>query len=277
MQGVKWPLAAAVLAVLIYAGWHLSGTGEAEQEPPAAGADSAPAGPASVKARPPAEPEDGGAGAEPLPRKDPDLPAADDAPAAPDAETAAILLEMRETRDCFLAPDCTVGANEDPRAEYFEAGDRIAAGVRSLIERHRAGAMDSAVLADIVDEFMEVESGRTRAAAIEAMGELPPAEARLETLLTTLDQHHDEKLFELALAEFQRYSEPERRARVDAFLQSNLRHGAHNPARAIARNLGPFLDDGNIAAYREIADELPADSRRAELLRESLDAYEGGE
>ncbi len=71
----------------------------------------------------------------------------------------------------------------------------------------------------------------------------------------------------------QHYAAAGHRDEVDAFLQSNLRSGAHFPARTIARELEPFLTPDNVARYRELAKALPRDSRRAALM-ETLAAYE---
>jgi len=184
-----------------------------------------------------------------------------------------ILAEMRRAWDCYQSPDCRLGEDQDPKAEYFEAGGRIAAGMRSLIEQHEMHRIGDAELARAAYQVLTYDSGRARAAAIEALRRLPPADEHLEALTKALDQHHDEKLFELAMPELKRYAEQGHRAEVDAFLQSNLRTGAHFPARTIARELEPFLTPDNIDTYRKLARELPPESRRTKLLQKTLESY----
>lgn len=260
--------AAAALIVLGYVVWQGTERGE--------GADpgqvpSPPAAPATRETRPDRD----AAGDSPAPgeaRPAPGESPRDGQPPVPQAHE--ILAEMRELWECYAAADCSVGEDTDPRAEYFATGERLADGMRTLVEQHRRHDIGDAELAAAAHEVLQYDSGPARAAAIEALGELPPADEHLNALVTVLDQHHDEKLFVLALPELQRYAEGGRRAEVDAFLQSNLRSGAHFPARTIARELGPFLIPENVAGYRALLEALPADSRRARLLRETLREYE---
>lgn len=268
----RWVLLALGLAlvVFVYAAWQQSDTGEDEDAAPAtAQEERAPANegpePAPEEQAPPPPDTENSA------RETADSP---DAAEAGDGPAHEILAEMRETWACYEAADCTLGEDTDPRAEYFEADKRLGAGMQSLIDQHRAHRIGDAELADAAHEVLGYDSGRARAAAIEALGELPPADEHLEALVTTLDQHHDEKLFEIALPELQRYAEQGRREDVDTFLQSNLRSGAHFAARTIARELEPFLTPENVDEYRKLAEDLPEDDRRTALLRESLNAYE---
>lgn len=195
-------------------------------------------------------------------------------PAGDEAEQAhEIRADMRRAWDCYESPHCRLGEDQDPRAEYFEAGERIATGMRALIQQHRAHRISDVELAEAAHQVLAYDSGRARAVAIQALRQLPPTHEHLDALIHALDQHHDEKLFELAMPEFKRYAEQGYGAEVDAFLQSNLRSGAHFPARTIARELGPFLTADNIEAYQELARDLPPDSPRAKLLQKTLETY----
>ena len=186
-------------------------------------------------------------------------------------DTEATLAGMRETRTCYESRDCSVGDQADPRAEYFAAGNRVAEGMRSLTTAHKAGELSDEGLSQAALEFLEMESGRVRAAAIEALGRVPAEPAHLDALFDVLEQHHDEKLFELALAEFERHAQAGRHQEVDAFLQENLRRGARFPARVIAANLGPFLTGDNRDAWAQLLQDLPEDSERAARLKKALE------
>jgi hypothetical protein len=270
-------LAAGALLLLVFVGWDRSPSDDVRYEP-APEVPAASTGPEATGA-----PGDAGQSTEAQPPSSETATAADPPPhileelgAGSEPETAGheILAEMRRAWECYEAPGCVLGEERDPRAEYFEAGERVAQGMRALTEQHRAHRISDVELADAAHEVLGYESGRARAAAIEALGELPPSAVHLDALIDTLDRHHDERLFELALAELERYVDRGHRAEIDEFLQSNLRFGAHFPARTIARELGPFLSPENVVEYRRLAEELPAQDRRAELLKETLEAYE---
>ncbi|QKT03581.1 hypothetical protein HUS23_07040 [Ectothiorhodospiraceae bacterium 2226] len=264
---------AVVVLGLLYAGWQAWGPRD----------DGAPDEAARTETvRPADRPPDG-----PQQEVDPtrEAPPFEDAAPAEEADEIAwdalqaheVLAHMRAVWECYANADCTLGADTDPRAEYFEAGERLAAAMRALNEQHRDHRISDPELAAAALEVLAYDSGPARAEAIQALRALPPSDAHLDALLTTLDQHHDEKLFELALPDLQRYAEQGRRDEVDEFLQSNLRRGAQFPARTIARQLGPFLTPENIAEYRALAEELPEDSRHRALLMETLAEYEGSD
>jgi len=268
MSATRWllPVAAGALAVLAYGLWQGFG---GEPEPGAAGGP--PEGsPAKETSGPPDDGQQTDTRAETGPPKT-DEPVAPETPAEKQAHE--ILAEMRQTWDCYQSPQCRLGDAGDPRAEYFEAGRRIAAGMRALIRQHRNHRIGDEQLGRAAHQVLAYDSGRARAAAIEALGRLPAVGEHLDALTRALDQHHDEKLFALAMPELKRYAERGHRAEVDAFLQSNLRFGAHFPARTIARELGPLLTPDNIGAYEELARELPPDTPRAEALRQTLETY----
>ena len=271
-RGLTLFVVGVAVLVLVYAGWQRSGPREdGDSKPDAAMEETRPAEPtpsgspraADAEAESTKPPDDAPSPAEPLLEGQ-----------AQDLQRHEILAEMRDVWECYKVADCTLGEDTDPRAEYFEAGERLAAGMRMIIEQHRAHRIGDFELAEAAHEALQYDSGPVRAAAIEALGELPPADEHLGALVTALDQHHDEKLFEIALPELQRYAESGRREAVDAFLQSNLRSGAHFAARTIARELGPFLTPENVTSYRDLVEELPEDSRRAALLMETLSEFE---
>lgn len=226
--------------------------------------------------------EDDDAPTEPALEPHEDDPAAPDAEApdaeAPDTDTAAappaaILADMRDARDCYHDPECHRGDGNDPRGHYYQAGQAVAAGLHELRARHGAGEIVDAELARAAREFMAFDNPHARTEALAAFGEVPPDPRNLDAITDALDQHHAAQLFEPALEEFRRYDSDEAHRRIDAFLQSNLRTGAHRSAETIARGLTPFLRTDNLDEFAAIADELRSDSRRAQLIRDAIKAY----
>lgn len=223
------------------------------------------------------ENESGTASPEAMDEEAPEPPAADADPEPAttsgnhrEEDTAKALKRMRDARDCLEKSDCVLGDPADPRAEHFEAGKRVAAGMAELIEAHKAGALRDAELARIAREFLAFDSGRGRAAALRALNRVPPGSQNLDAITSALDQHHDEALFELALEQFPRYVDAGYGREIDDFLLSNLRNGARYPARTIAEHLDTFITPENKHRYRDLAAELPEDSWRAELLQQAL-------
>lgn len=268
LSGLSWLiliLAAAALLALAYGLWKTSERRAAEASAPEPVQSTAPER---------TEPTVGSVESEKRPVAGQATPAPQsENPYGVDTPAHEILAGMRDAWECYASSSCRLGADNDPRAEYFEADRRIAVGMRTLTARYRAGQIGQAELSAAALEVLEYDGGRARAAAIGALGQLPPTPEHLNALFRALDQHHDEKLFEIALDEFERYAEAGYGAEVDAFLQSNLLTGAAFPARTIARELGRFLTPANEAAYRQVAEQLPPGSRRAELARQALDAY----
>lgn len=256
----RW-LGIGVAAVLgLAAAVYVGSCGTRQAAPPAP-----PAG--STSTTPAAEPK---ASAEAASNDDGDTHPTTGQESEPAAE--AVLEDMREARDCYRDPDCEIDA-DGPRQHWYEAGKAVAEGLRELRRRHRAGELSDARLAAAAREFMAFDNPHAQEAALEAMSEVPPDPRNLDAVLDALDQKHTPRLFEAALAQFRRYDGEKARERIDGFLQSNLRTGAHHAAETIARGLTPFLDPDNVDEFEAIADELPEDSRRAELIRGAIDEY----
>jgi hypothetical protein len=190
--------------------------------------------------------------------------------AAPTAET--VLAQMREARDCYQDPNCHID-DAGPRDHYYRAGKAVAEGLRELRARHRAGALGDAKLAAAAREFIGFDNPHTQSEALAAFAQIAPSPGHLAAITKALDGSAAARLFEPALAEFERYDSPTARRRIEAFLQSNLRTGAHRSAQTIARNLIPFLTSDNVDTFAAIADELRAGSRRAELIRSAIDEF----
>lgn len=248
---------AAALAAAVYLG--SCGTPSAPQPRERTEAEQAPSAGAR-RAEPAGEPHDAG----------PDGP--DGSAGGGEPSTEAVLARMRAARDCYRSPDCRI-EGDDPRERYYRAGKAVAEGLRELQARHAAGEVGDAKLGAAAREFMAFDNPHAREAALDALSEVPPDPRNLEAIIEALDQHYAARLFEPALEEFQRYSGDEARERIDRFLQSNLRTGAHRSAETIARELTPFLGPDNVDDYEAIAAELDGDSRRAELIRRAIDEY----
>lgn len=246
------------LAAAVYVG----SCGTRRAPPPEPGAESASTTPA-------AEPE---ASAETASPDDSDTGTATNKDKNAEPPTEAVLESMREARDCYQDPDCNIDA-DDPRQHYYEAGKAVAEGLRELRARHRAGELSDAELAAAAREFMAFDNPHARSESLAAMSQVPPDPRNLDTIIDALDQKHTPRLFEAALHELRRYHGEKARERIEGFLQSNLRTGAHHAAETIARGLTPFLDPDNVDDFEAIADELPDESRRAELIRNAIDEY----
>lgn len=272
----RWLVAGGVVLVVLATALYVGSCGTRQPIGPDSGdAGAGQDAPAEQTTATAPATEDEAGDAAPTDAKTPDASTVD--PLAPGtldrtADTAALLAAMRDARDCYQASDCKVDA-EGPRDPYYRAGQVVAEGLAELRARHRAGALGDDDLAAAAREFMAFDNPHARAEALAALGQVPPDPRNLDRILEALDGHYAARLFEPALEEFQRYASDAARQRIEAFLASNLRTGAHRSAEAIARNLGSFLRPDNVDDFRAIAEALPDDSRRARLIRDALDEY----
>lgn len=192
------------------------------------------------------------------------------APASEERDEAArVVARMRHARDCYRAGTCEWQAS-DPRSHYFRAGAEVARGLRTLAEMHRAGQIRPDRLAAAVREFLGMDNGHVREAAIDALGDAPVSRRNLDALLAALDNNHDAELMTRAMPELARYQAAGFDAAIDAFFQRNLETGGHYAAQVIAEGLLPFLDRSNVDRYRTLAARLPPKTRKARLLKQTL-------
>ena len=164
--------------------------------------------------------------------------------------------------------------NSDPRAAHFDLGRRMAAELGHLAMLARAGArMDEVDGAGIARNHMQNENGHVQEAALELMSALPPDSANADAILTALQQGHDAQIYAQAMRELQRYPDSGVRSRVESTLVETLQTGGHFAGQAVAQDILPFLDSGNVARFQELAEQLPPGSAKRRLLEGTLQEF----
>lgn len=199
--------------------------------------------------------------------------------AEPDAnrqpeEVESLVTQLEELEQCAKGVvDCAL-PQADPRSAELELALRLARTIDELTQLSQAGVGDPQAYDPIAQRYVQHSDGHVQEAALELMATLPPHPQQVTALLAGLQNTHDAGIYRMALLEFERHPEPTIRRRIDAFLMETLRTGGHFASQEVASRLLPLLDENNIDAYRELAAELPQDTRKGQDLRLAIERFE---
>ncbi|MBB5211059.1 hypothetical protein [Microbulbifer hydrolyticus] len=162
--------------------------------------------------------------------------------------------------------------NSDPRAGFFLQGEMLIAQLRDFDREFAGTAGFDAQLAELIAELLAHKNGHVQAEAVDFMAQQEPNRRSAQALISALVDTADGKLFAKALPELARY--PSLETEVRDLYEYTLRSGSLSASRALAQNLGPYLNQGNIGFYSALAQQLPGQAAKTRYLKATLEAYE---
>lgn len=185
-------------------------------------------------------------------------------------ETETLFIELADYERCYLQTDC-VTPESDARAAHFFVVQEISERLDQLVALTRQVQTDSSRFIETARQFLVFPDGRVQAQALILMGSMPPVKGNARAVINALKNHHDARLFELAMVELQRY--PNDYRMTDDFLIDTLKTGGHYASQTVARKLLPILRENNIERYEKTATELPPNTAKARYLKQVLNEY----
>lgn len=184
--------------------------------------------------------------------------------------TKSLLSELKDYQECYLRTDC-VTPESDARAAHFFVAQQITERLDRLVALTRQQTANNDEFVEIAKQFLSFPDGRVQEQALLLMGSMPPRDGNAQAIMSALRDHHDARLFELAMVELQRY--PNDYHATDDFLIETLKTGGHYASQVVARQLLPVLRDDNIERYEQTATELPPNTAKARYLKQVLNEY----
>lgn len=184
--------------------------------------------------------------------------------------TRNLLNELKDYRECYFRTDC-VTPESDARAAHFFVAQQITERLDRLVALTRQQTASNAELVEMAKQLLSFPDGRVQEQALLLMGSMPPRDGNAQAIMRALRDHHDARLFELAMVELQRY--PNNYRATDDFLIETLKTGGHYASQVVARQLLPMLRDDNIERYEQTATELPPNTAKARYLKQVLNEY----
>ncbi len=184
--------------------------------------------------------------------------------------TRNLLNELKDYQECYFRSDC-VTPESDARAAHFFVAQQITERLDRLTALTRQQTVSNEELVEIAKQFLSFPDGRVQEQSLVLMGSMPPRDGNAQAIMSALRNHHDARLFELAMVELPRY--PNDYRATDDFLIETLKTGGHYASQVVARQLLPVLREDNIERYEQTAAELPSNTAKARYLKQVLNEY----
>lgn len=249
MKALAAIAAAAALATGLW--WGLRGD-EAAPVAAVSGAVQAPA---------PVARETGPVTAPALPASLPQLPAA--AAAALAAQPPAQAL--RALVQCHAANSCRVSSQQGLDGHFEVVG-----AVLQQFERLAAQG-SPAEQAAWARELLAFPDGHVQAAALALAARLPPSAETTAAAVGALAKTYDAVLLAKAYPVLLQWQQLGLSAGYDEMFLGLVHTGGWQAAQSVAEHIGPFLNDGNVARFEQVARQLPPGARQQALLRSLRD------
>lgn len=251
MKAVAVIAAAVVLATGLW--WGLRGD-DAARAAVAAGAAATPA-PAAHGAGPVAAP----AAALPASLPQPEAAAAAALAAQPPAQALRALVQ------CHAANSCRVRSQEGLDGHFEVVG-----AVLQQLERLAAQG-SPAEQAAWARELLAFPDGHVQAAALALAARLPPSAETTAAAVAALGKTYDAVLLAKAYPVLQQWQQLGLTSGYDDMFIGLVHTGGWQAAQSVAEHIGPFLNDGNVARFEQVARQLPPGARQQALLRSLRD------
>jgi hypothetical protein len=172
---------------------------------------------------------------------------------------------LRALLQCHSANSCRVTSREG-LDEHFE----VVAAVLQQFERLQAQGDPTEQVA-LARELLAFPDGHVQAAALALAARLPPSAETTAAAVSALGKSYDAVLLAQAYPVLRHWQQLGLTAGYDDMLVGLVHTGGWQAAQSVAENIGPFLNDGNIARFEQTARQLQPGARQQALLRSLRD------
>lgn len=172
---------------------------------------------------------------------------------------------LRALVQCHAANSCRVRSQEGLDG-HFE----VVAAVLQQLERLAAQG-SPAEQAAWARELLAFPDGHVQAAALALAARLPPSAETTAAAVAALGRTYDAVLLGKAYPVLQQWQQLGLTSGYDDMFIGLVHTGGWQAAQSVAEHIGPFLNDGNVARFEQVARQLPPGARQQALLRSLRD------
>lgn len=169
---------------------------------------------------------------------------------------------LRYLQRCYAQGTCALAANPEGLHEHF-------AVVQAVLEQLKRleGTASETELAAWARELMQFPDGHVQAAALRLAAKLPPSAQTSQIVVAALKESYDAVLLGKAYPVLEKWQSLGLTAGYDDMFAALVSTGGWQAAQSVAENLGPFLNEGNVPRFQQIAMQLPPGARKDALTR----------
>ena len=198
----------------------------------------------------------------------------DSQPVDPQTEPSKALQQLRFIRSCYQSNDVDCNySNNDPRQTSYLIGQDIKEELAALLQRWKNNEICSAELSQAAIESLSNPDGHVQEAALKILAELPISNDHHNAIVMLVSDSYNTKIIKQAMTEIQRYQDSGTIDQIDQVFIEQLKTGAPYASQEIAKNILPFINQNNIGYYQETLDQLPPQSKKAQLLKSNIEEY----
>ncbi len=192
---------------------------------------------------------------------------------AEEKEQEDSLAQLRFLNSCYNDTDCGY-QNQDPRQIDYQIGQEISGELHNLMAQWKNSEITETELQQAALDSLNNPDGHVQQAALDLLAQLPPTAAHFDAIISITEDNYDAMIVEQVMDELYRYMPQGYGAEIDQTFTNLIITGAPYASQAAAQNILPFLNPNNISTYKNTLSKIPANSKKAKLLKGAIEEFE---
>lgn len=196
--------------------------------------------------------------------------------AAAGSPSSALLQRYREIEDtvkCYETRTCPF-PQTDPRSYEYGVGFKLRELLNKYSEDYKDDPQAQQMLAVLARQFVRSLDGNVQNAALNIMKYLPPSPENYKALADSLSNNPDATYVQSVLDEMKKYIGTPQEPAMQALLGQLIATGPHFSSQAVATHILPFINSRSYPSYRQLAEQMPSQSRAGRDLTSAVHEYE---
>lgn len=183
------------------------------------------------------------------------------------------LEQLRFLNSCYTGIDCGY-QDHDPRQVDYQIGQEISDELRNLLSQWKNSEITETELEQAALDSLNNPDGHVQQAALDLLAQLPPSAKHFDAIIEITTENYDAMIVEQIMDELYRYIPQGYSAQIDQTFTDLITTGSPNAAQTVTQNIVPFLNNENIASYKDTLATLPANSKKAKQLKAAIEEFE---
>lgn len=181
--------------------------------------------------------------------------------------------KLQELKDCYKHEACSY-PKTDPKSYFFAVGQDLKKELFRLQGVVVQKEWESDEIAQVARDFLTIEDGHVKEAALHLISTQPTNDKSLDALLNEVIHFYDPKLIQHAMLELRRYLGSADEQKIHQSLSQALQTGSPAVAQEVARSIAPFVNKNSFEVYLETLNAMPPHSKSYRNLKASVEEYE---
>lgn len=184
--------------------------------------------------------------------------------------TDRVINKLEQLLQCEQLNNCPEDPT-NPRNSYYLLGEQINIQLDNIIHLQREVEQNKRFV-QLAQQFYQYPNPFVQLKALALISEQDKNIETVNILLKELAKTNDKNLLIQTLEQLKRY--PEKSEEIDRTFSKILTTGSFNASKALAKSIGPFLNNNNINNYLELLSKLPEKSNKYNSLKACITHFQ---